>query len=70
MDRVGNISTFLWVIEVQNRVELGSVYDFGGGGPRRHQDNLKTEECKKEDARGYSGQRLGLVRRKKYKTKA
>jgi len=26
-----------------------------GGGLRRLQDNLKTEERKKEDARGYSG---------------
>lgn len=59
-----------YVIGAQNRVELVSVYDFEGGGPRRLQDNLKTEECKKEDARGYSGKRLGLVRRKKYKTKA
>jgi len=27
-----------------------------GGGLRRLQDNLKTEEHKKEDARGYSGE--------------
>jgi len=25
------------------------------GGLRRLQDNFKREECKKEDARGYSG---------------
>lgn len=40
------------------------------GGPRRFQDNLKTEEHKKEDARGYSGEWLGLIRENKYETKA
>jgi len=28
----------------------------GGGLRRQPQDNLKTEEHKKEDARGYSGE--------------
>lgn len=41
-----------------------------GGGLRRLQDNLKTEEHKKEDARGYSGEWLGLVREKKYESVA
>ena len=46
--------------ELEERSEYLSIV---GGGLRRHQDYLKTEERKKEDARGYiwdTGVRLDI----------
>lgn len=39
------------------------------GGPRRPQDNFKTEECKKEDARGYPGDADSRLIRERIKGK-